>query len=78
VVFERTWTQGDVAYPALAQVAADCLTGADRMPAEGEALLEWMRCPSARKMRMAVPIPTALPPFMRGSHKLWEGRETPS
>jgi len=40
VVFERTWTQGDVAYAALAQVAVDGLAGADRMPAEGEALLE--------------------------------------
>lgn len=42
VVFERTWAQGDITYAALAQVAADCLTGPDRMPAEGEALLEWM------------------------------------
>jgi len=42
VVFERTWTEGDITYSALAQVAVDCLTGPDRMPAEGEALLEWM------------------------------------
>ena len=42
IAFERTWTQGDVTYAALAQVAVDCLTGPDRMPAEGEALLEWM------------------------------------
>jgi hypothetical protein len=42
VVFERTWTQGEIAYSALAQVAVDCLSGPDRMPAEGEALLEWM------------------------------------
>lgn len=42
VVFERTWSEGDITYAALAQVAADCLTGPDRMPAEGEALLEWM------------------------------------
>ena len=42
VVFQRTWTKGDITYTALAQVAADCLTGPDRMPAEGEALLAWM------------------------------------
>jgi hypothetical protein len=42
IAFDRTWTQGDVTYAALAQVAVDCLTGPDRMPAEGEALLEWM------------------------------------
>jgi hypothetical protein len=42
VVFERTCSQGGTAYAALSQVAADCLTGPDRMPAEGDALLEWM------------------------------------
>lgn len=42
VVFERTWSQGETACAALSQVAADCLTGPDRMPAEGDALLEWM------------------------------------
>ena len=42
IAFDRTWTQGDVTYAALAQVAVDCLTGPNRMPAEGEALLEWM------------------------------------
>jgi hypothetical protein len=42
IVFERTWTQRETVYAALPQVAADCLTGPDRMPAEGDALLEWM------------------------------------
>ena len=42
VVFERTWSEGEITCSGLAQVAADCLTGPDRMPAEGEALLEWM------------------------------------
>jgi len=42
VVFDRTWTADDVVYAAPAQIAADCLTGPDRMPSEGEALLEWM------------------------------------
>jgi hypothetical protein len=42
IVFERTWTQRETVYAALPQVAADCLTGPDRMLAEGNALLEWM------------------------------------
>ena len=42
VVFERTWSQGETVYASLSQVAADCLTGPDRMPAEGDGLLEWM------------------------------------
>lgn len=33
----------DVPCGALAQVVADCLTGPDRMPEEGEALLEWLQ-----------------------------------
>ncbi|MCX6364902.1 MAG: hypothetical protein NTW58_12195 [Actinobacteria bacterium] len=42
VVFERTWSADEIACAALAQVIVDCLTGPDRMLAEGEALLEWM------------------------------------
>ena len=42
VVYERTWSDDGMTYAALAQVAADCLGGPDRMPAEGDALLEWM------------------------------------
>jgi hypothetical protein len=42
VVFERTWSQGETVYASLSHVAADCLTGPDRMPAEGDGLLEWM------------------------------------
>ncbi len=42
VMFERTWIQGETVYAALSQVAADCLTGPDRAPAEGDALLDWM------------------------------------
>jgi hypothetical protein len=41
-VFERTWSQGETVYASLSHVAADCLTGPDRMPAEGDGLLEWM------------------------------------
>jgi len=42
VVFERTWIDDSVVFGALPQVAADCLTGPDRMPSEAEALIEWM------------------------------------
>jgi hypothetical protein len=43
IVFERTWTRDSVVYASVAQIAVDCLTGPGRMPAEGEALLEWMQ-----------------------------------
>ena len=43
IVFERTWTRNNVVYASIPQVAVDCLTGPSRMPAEGEALLSWMR-----------------------------------
>jgi hypothetical protein len=42
VVFERTWSSEVARCAALPQVAADCLTGPDRMPTEAEALVEWM------------------------------------
>jgi len=42
VVFERTWEEAGSVFAALSQVAVDCLTGLDRMPSEGEALIEWM------------------------------------
>jgi hypothetical protein len=38
----RTWAVEGVDYVSVAQLAADCLTGMGRMPAEGEALVEWM------------------------------------
>lgn len=40
--FTRSWTADGVTYVSVAQLAADCLTGMGRMPAEGEALVEWM------------------------------------
>ncbi|MDQ6909496.1 MAG: hypothetical protein M3Z84_01730, partial [Actinomycetota bacterium] len=43
IVFERTIGSGAETYVAPAQVALDCLTGNGRMPAEGEAVLAWMR-----------------------------------
>jgi hypothetical protein len=42
VVFERTRIEEGLRYAAPSQIAVDCLGGNGRMPAEGEALLEWM------------------------------------
>jgi len=42
IVWGRTTEAGGVRYAAASQVAVDCLTGTGRMPAEGEAVLEWM------------------------------------
>lgn len=42
VVWERTSTHDGVTYAAASQIAVDCLTGNGRMPAEGEAVLQWM------------------------------------
>ncbi len=42
IVWDRTITQGTITYAAPSQVAVDCLTGNGRMPAEGQALIEWM------------------------------------
>ena len=43
VVFDRTWTRGDLVYAAPSQVVADLLTGPGRAPAEGAALIQWMQ-----------------------------------
>jgi hypothetical protein len=43
VVWQRTQEQDGIRYAAPSQVAVDCLPGNGRMPAEGEALLDWMR-----------------------------------
>jgi hypothetical protein len=42
VVWERTSLDDGLTYVAPSQAAADCLTGNGRMPAEGEAVLQWM------------------------------------
>ncbi len=41
-VYERTRTIDGVEHASIAQVAIDCLTGFQRMPSEGEALMKWM------------------------------------
>ncbi len=43
VVFERTVEHDGVIYAAASQVVADLLTGPGRAPADGEALLSWMK-----------------------------------
>lgn len=60
VVWERSVTDAGITYAAPSQVVVDCLTGTGRMPAEGEALLDWMaredshwRYASLRELRAA-------------------------
>lgn len=43
IVFERGWADTDFKSVSVAQMAVDSLTGNARMPAEGTALLDWMR-----------------------------------
>ncbi len=43
IVFQRGGNTEGVRSVSVAQAAIDCLTGPGRMPAEGEALLAWMR-----------------------------------
>ena len=43
IVFTRTRTAAKVPFVSIAQAAVDALSGSGRMPAEGEALLDWMR-----------------------------------
>ncbi len=42
VVWERCSVEDGLRYVAPSQAAVDCLTGNGRMPAEGEALIDWM------------------------------------
>jgi hypothetical protein len=60
IVWTNTFEEGSLTYVALAQAAVDCLTGNGRMPAEGEALLQWMsqnenswRLPKLKKLNLA-------------------------
>ena len=43
LVFDRTWTRNGMTFASPAQVAVDCLTGPGRLPAQGEAMVEWLR-----------------------------------
>jgi hypothetical protein len=42
VVWDRTTVDDGLRYVAPSQIAIDCLTGNGRMPAEGQALIQWM------------------------------------
>jgi DNA-binding transcriptional ArsR family regulator len=42
VVFVRCEREEELSYVSPSQAAVDCLTGSGRMPAEGEALLDWI------------------------------------
>lgn len=55
VVWERTTTDEEMVYVAPSQAAVDCLTGNGRMPAEGEALLQWMTEHENRWRALALP-----------------------
>ncbi|MGK2887598.1 MAG: hypothetical protein ACSLE8_22950 [Rhodococcus sp. (in: high G+C Gram-positive bacteria)] len=61
IVYERTWEQDDLVFASVTQIAIDCLTGFGRMPAEGEALLGWMRQRAPRWQSSSL-IDTAVPP----------------
>jgi len=55
VVWDRTSTADGITYVAPSQAAADCLTGNGRMPAEGDALLQWMTVNESRWRLDALP-----------------------
>jgi hypothetical protein len=40
--FDRTEPVDGIVWAGISQVVLDCLSGNGRMPAEGEALIEWM------------------------------------
>ena len=61
VVFEHTWSRGRAVYTSPAQTAVDCLTGPGRMPAEGEALLDWLRRKAPRWQASSLTRPADLP-----------------
>jgi len=51
VVWARTEIRDGIRYAAPSQAAVDCLTGNGRMPAEGEAILQWMLANETRWRR---------------------------
>ena len=62
VVFARAVRDGGLVWAAPSQVAMDCLAGSGRMPAEGDAVIDWMRekesvwrYPSIKAMAEAAP-----------------------
>lgn len=57
VVWQRTSIENGLRYVAPSQIAVDCLTGNGRMPAEGEALLEWMQADEEGWRLPSLPAP---------------------
>jgi hypothetical protein len=57
VAFARSVVADGVTYAAPSQVTADCLRGPGRMPAEGEALLNWMVEDESRWRLPSLPAP---------------------
>lgn len=55
VIWDRTSTSDGVTYVAVSQAAVDCLTGNGRMPAEGDALVDWMASNESRWRLEALP-----------------------
>lgn len=61
IVFERTWKEDNIVYASVAQVVIDCMTGFGRMPAEADALLDWMRRRTPRWQATALTAAVATP-----------------
>ena len=61
IVFERTWKQNGIVFASRAQVTVDCLTVFGRMPAEGVALLDWMRQRAPRQQSSSLTVLPELP-----------------
>jgi hypothetical protein len=57
VVFDRSVLEDGIRFVAPSQVAADCLTGNGRMPAEGEAVVEWMMDNESTWRQQSLPAP---------------------
>lgn len=51
VAMSRPNLHGGLLYAAPSQVAIDCLSGSGRMPAEGEAVIDWMKANESRWRR---------------------------
>jgi hypothetical protein len=61
IVFERTWERDKLRFVSLAQVVMDCSTGFGRMPAEADALVDWMRTRAPRWQAPSLTERAALP-----------------
>ena len=61
IVFERTWKEENIVYASPAQISMDCMTGFGRMPAEADALLDWMRRRVPRWQAPSLTAATTMP-----------------